>query len=66
MNWRDVLEAMGFVHIEDCIYKRDGHEFNFEYRQSTDAIAAEIWDTAMHYGEKKREKEIIRNITRCN
>lgn len=64
MDWRNILEKIGFVHIEDCIYRWQGQEFNFSSRQSTDAIAAEIWDTAQHYGEKKREKEIMANILR--
>ena len=64
MSWRKALDDMGFVHVEDCIYRWQGFEFNFSSRQSVDAIAAEIWDTAQHYGEKKREKEIMSNILR--
>jgi hypothetical protein len=62
MNWRKVLEEMGFEHIEGCTYKKFGREFNFSTRQSTDSIAAEIWDVAQNYGEEKREREIMANI----
>ena len=64
MYWIEILENLGFVciSVEDCIYVWQGFEFDFSSRRNIDSIVACIWDTAQHYGEKKREKEIIKNI----
>lgn len=69
MYWRDVLKEMGFIQVEgyDMIYKSihlGDTEFSFTGRDSVDAIAAEIWDKAQHYGEKKMRDQITRNIFR--
>jgi len=63
---RDILKEMGFIPVEQgsMIYRWLNWEFDFSNRQTVDALAACIWDVAQHYGERKREKEIIFNIIR--
>ena len=69
MYWKDVLIEMGFIPKEGYtnIYtnKHLGTtEFCFAGRESTDAIAAEIWDKAQDFGEKKMREIVLKNIFR--
>ena len=69
MYWRDVLKEMGFIPKEGYtnIYTNrnlSGVEFSFTGRESTDAIAAEIWDVAQNYGEKKMKDQVSAAIFR--
>lgn len=69
MFWRDILKEMGFYQIDGYsnIYKSKylgDSEFSFTGRESTDAIAAEIWDVAQHYGENKMKNQVSRNLFR--
>ena len=68
MYWKDVLKEMGFVPAEEgstCIYTNSNlgeFRFDFSSRQSTDSIAACIWDVAQQYGEKKMQTLVSRNL----
>ena len=69
MHYITVLDLLGFKPIEENsnIYKNPNlgnFDFDFSSKQNVESIAACIWDVAQHYGEKKREKEIIGNICR--
>jgi hypothetical protein len=63
-----ILTELGFTNIEHDVYfnKNLGRGIDFTGKASKECIVACIWDTAQHYGEEKKEREIVANILRKN
>ena len=63
MYWRKILEDMGFIHVEGCIYRWQGQEFNFSSRHGK---LHESWTCdKCGKGFERSDLQILKKVTPC-